>query len=191
MPKKRRTTNAPAVPPDAARQFLELYYPIHYKAGIGVEDALRGSQLSRHQTAILWLIHAQGEGGRQMNRKQIVAALGNWFEISNAAITKALRGMSSPPLRLVRQSEDPSSGREKIVTLTARGEAHLAGMIARGTAYVQAIVDGLDDAQIVNGIDFFRRITEIVDAWSAAAPARPGQPAAGDDIASDPGNEQD
>ena len=153
-------------PADAAHQFLELYYPIHYKAGIGVEDALRGDSLSRHQTAILWLIHSQGDDGRSMRRKDIVAALSNWFEISNAAITKALRGMSAAPLHLVTQTEDPKSGREKVVTLTTAGEEHLGEMIVRGTAYVQRIVDGLNDVQIVNGIDFFERISAIVDGWA-------------------------
>lgn len=161
------------MPADAARQFLELYYPIHYKAGIGVEDALRGNKLSRHQTAILWLIHSQGENRTQMRRKAIVNALSNWFEISNAAITKALRGMCEPPLRLVRQDEDPNSGREKVVTLTKKGEAHLAQMIERGTAYVQLIVNGLTDDQVVNGIDFFERITAVVDGW--AEDSRPDQ----------------
>ena len=155
------------VPPaDAAHQFLELYYPIHYKAGIGVEDALRGSDLTRHQTAILWLIHSQGVEGRWMRRKDIVAALSNWFEISNAAITKALRGMSIAPLALVKQTEDPDSGREKVVTLTKQGEVHMAQMIDRGTAYVQRIVDGLNNEQIVGGLDFFERISAIVDSWS-------------------------
>ncbi len=162
------------VPVDAAHQFLELYYPIHYKAGIGVEDALRGSELSRHQTLILWLIHSQGTDGRQMRRKDIVSALSNWFEISNAAITKALRGMSVAPLTLVQQSEDPESGREKLVTLTAKGEKHLDQMIVRGTAFVQLIVDGLNDDQIVNGIDFFQRITEVVDGWAQDSPIAGG-----------------
>ncbi len=160
------TKRSPKVPADAARQFLELYYPIHYKAGIGVEDAMRGAKLSRHQTAILWLIHSQGEDGRQMRRKAIVGALSNWFEISNAAITKALRGMSEAPLRLVRQDEDPTSGREKVVTLTKKGETHIDEMIERGSAFVQLIVDGLNDDQVVNGIDFFQRITQVVDGWA-------------------------
>lgn len=163
MPKNTR--RSARVPADAALQFLELYYPIHYQAGIGVEDALRGSELSRHQTAILWLIHSQGVAGRQMRRKDIVTALSSWFEISNAAITKALRGMSEPPLRLVQQTEDPKSGREKVVTLTPDGETYLQEMIERGTAYVQRIVDGLSDSQIVNGIDFFERISEVVNGW--------------------------
>lgn len=161
----RRNPNA-RVPADAAYQFLELYYPIHYKAGIGVEDALRGTELSRHQVAILWLIHSEGTDGSRMSRKAIVQSLSNWFEISSAAITKALRSMAQPPLALVRLDEDPSSGREKVVTLTPKGIAHLEAMISRGTAYVQLIVDRLDDDQIVNGLDFFARITEVVDDWA-------------------------
>lgn len=166
-PRKRHT--GLSVPADAAYQFLELYYPIHYKAGIGVEDALRGDDLSRHQVAILWLIHSEGENGVRMNRKAIVRSLSNWFEISNAAITKALRAMAQPRLGLVRLDEDPDSGREKIVTLTSAGEAHLAEMIRRGTAYVQLIVDELNNNQIVNGLDFFARITEVVDGWRERA----------------------
>ena len=162
-------------PVDAARQFLELYYPIHYQAGIGVEDALRGDNLSRHQVAVLWLIHSQGENGERMPRKAIVAALENWFEISNAAITKALRAMAQPPLELVQLTEDPTSGREKIVRLTDEGEAHLGEMIRRGTEYVQLIVDELNDAQIVNGLDFFARITEVVDAWQKTGQGRNGE----------------
>ena len=164
MATRKRPSGLP-VPADAAYQFLELYYPIHYKAGIGVEDALRGDDLSRHQVAILWLIHSEGENGVRMSRKAIVRSLSNWFEISNAAITKALRAMAQPKLGLVRLDEDPDSGREKIVTLTKAGEAHLAEMIRRGTAYVQLIVDALNNNQIVNGLDFFARITEVVDAW--------------------------
>ncbi len=163
MTKPKRTSKA-RVPPDAAYQFLELYYPIHYKAGIGVEDALRGDDLSRHQVAILWLIHSEGGDGMRMNRKAIVHSLSNWFEISNAAITKALRAMAQAPLGLMRLDEDPVSGREKIVTLTPKGVRHLAKMIERGTDYVQLIVDNLSDAQIVNGLDFFTRITEVIDA---------------------------
>jgi DNA-binding MarR family transcriptional regulator len=150
------------VPADAALQLLELYYPIHYQAGIGVEDALRGNELSRHQVAILWLLHSQGEERVRMNRKAIVRALENWFEISNAAITKAIRGMARPPLALVALQEDPRSGREQIVTLTAKGEKHLAAMIERGTAYVQWIVDQMEDRQIVEGIAFFEKIRDVV-----------------------------
>ena len=52
-PKKPAAPKSGKAPANAAYQFLELYYPIHYKAGIKVEDAMRGGQLGRHQVAIL------------------------------------------------------------------------------------------------------------------------------------------
>ena len=100
-----------------------------------------------------------------MNRKAIERSLRQWFEVSGAAITKAIRGMSASPLQLVRLEEDPRSGREKIVRLTPRGEAHIEAMIARGTAYVQRIIDHMSGAEIVNGLEFFRRIERIVDGF--------------------------
>ena len=152
-------------PSDAARQFLELYYPIHYQAGIGVEDALRGDDLSRHQVAILWLIHVQGHHGIRLERKAIAHSLENWFEVSNAAITKAIRGMAAPPLELVSLEEHPDSAREQIVALTRKGERRLVEMIERATQYVQRIVDHMDDEQIIAGIAFFEKIRDVVDEW--------------------------
>lgn len=58
-----------------------------------------------------------------MNRKAIERSLGNWFEISGAAITTAVRSMSHPPRNLVDLEEDPRSGREKVTVLTVDGEA--------------------------------------------------------------------
>lgn len=164
MPRETKARRASAIP-DAALRFLEYYYPIHYKAGIGVEDALRGGTLNRHQVAMLWLIHSEGREGREMNRKAIERSLESWFEISGAAITKALRAMALPPLDLVQLVEDPRSGREKIVRLTPKGEAHMMQMIAGGEAYVQRIVDHMSDEEIRQGLHFFKRISEIVDGF--------------------------
>lgn len=161
-PEPSAPDTADGPPADAALRFLELYYPIHYQAGIGVEDALRGEDLTRHECVILWLIHSRGEAGRSMRRKDIERALQDWFEISGAAITKALRHMAQAPLRLVRLEEDPASGREKLVHLTPRGEAHLARMIERGTAYVQRIIDTMTPGEIRDGLHFFERIRAIV-----------------------------
>lgn len=157
----RETSTIPA----AALRFLEYYYPIHYKAGIGVEDALRGGVLNRHQVAMLWLIHSEGKEGREMDRKAIERSLETWFEISGAAITKALRAMAQPPLDLVRLVENPRSGREKIVVLTPKGEAHMKKMIAGGEAYVQRIIDHMTDEEIRQGLHFFKRISEIVEGF--------------------------
>jgi hypothetical protein len=45
-------------------ELLELFYPVHYRSGIAFEDAMHGGQLTRKQTAILWLIRFEGEQGR-------------------------------------------------------------------------------------------------------------------------------
>lgn len=163
-PGGKEPRNVSAIPA-AALRFLEYYYPIHYKAGIGVEDALRGGTLNRHQVAMLWLIHSEGKGGREMDRKAIERSLESWFEISGAAITKALRAMAQPPLDLVRLVENPKSGREKIVVLTPKGEVHMKKMIAGGEAYVQRIIDHMSDEEIERGLHFFKRISEIVDGF--------------------------
>ncbi|MEG3806666.1 MarR family winged helix-turn-helix transcriptional regulator [Aerococcus mictus] len=73
--------------------------------------------------------------------------------------------MAQPPLELVKLVEDPASGREKIVNLTPKGEAHMRRMIAQGTAYVQRIIDPMTDEEILNGLHFFERIGEIVDKF--------------------------
>ena len=148
---------------EMARQFLTYYYPIHYKAGIRVEDALRGGELGRHQVAILWLIHNEGRAGRELRRKEIEKSLKGWFDISGAAITKAIRGMAAEPLALVRQDDDPASGREKTVRLTPKGEQYIKDMIERGTAYIELIVDRLSEKGKAEGLNFFREITVAVE----------------------------
>src|SRR4051812_2596924 len=86
---------------EAAKEFLDLFYPVHYKIGIGIEDALRGGRLSRHQVAILWLIRSAGEGGRIIPRKEIERSITRWFELRNSAISKTLRVMAKEPLGLL------------------------------------------------------------------------------------------
>ena len=125
---------------------------------------LRAGQLSRHQVAMLWLIHSEGEGGRQMDRKAIERSLETWFG-SRAPPSQGARAMALPPLELVRLIEDPKSGREKIVVLTPKGEAHMKKMIAGGEAYVQRIIDHMTDEEIVRGLHFFKRISEIVEGF--------------------------
>ena len=163
MPKKPPSRTESIAPRDAPRRFLELYYPIHYQAGIRVEDAMRGGELSRHQVAILWLIHAQGDdGGRRMKRKDVERALGSWFEISGAAITKAVRSMCQPPHALVTLEEDPHSGREKVIVLTTAGVEFLAGMMRRAETFIARITAHMTPAEIVAGLHFFERIKAIV-----------------------------
>jgi len=163
MPKNKTKLGTEQAPADAARRFLEFYYPIHYKAGLRGEDSMRGGEIGRHQVAILWLIHSEGTGGRQMNRKDIERQLGAWFEISGAAITKAIRTMASAPLSLLTVEEAAHSGREKVVTLTRTGEKFVDGMISRGDAFIQRIIETMTDEEINQGLPFFQRISDVLD----------------------------
>jgi DNA-binding MarR family transcriptional regulator len=145
-------------------ELLELFYPVHYKTGIAFEDAMRGGKITRKQTAILWLIHAEGVDQRQMRRKDIERSLQTWFEVSSSAITKALRGMSRAPLNLLRIVEDPDSAREKQVLLTAKGEKFLQMMVADGRRLIHRMVEQLTDEEIDGGIVYLRKITSGFEA---------------------------
>jgi DNA-binding MarR family transcriptional regulator len=145
---------------DAAERYaadlLELFYPIHYRGNMAVEDAMRGG-LTRKQAAILWLIRSAGsDGGRCMRRKEIVSRLQDWFEVSSPAITQALRRMARPPLELVRLVEDADSGREKRVLLTAKGQRFLLTMVERGRGFLQKVVEQLPEEQVRAGVEFLR-----------------------------------
>jgi DNA-binding MarR family transcriptional regulator len=138
-----------------AAELLELFYPIHYRGNMAVEDAMRG-KLTRKEAAIIWLIHSAGEAGSEMRRKEIVARLQDWFDVSSPAVTKALRHMARSPLSLVRLVEDAASGREKRVRLTSQGQRFVLGMIARGQDFLQKVVEQLPDRQVRDGIEFLR-----------------------------------
>jgi len=147
---------------DAAAEFLEFFYPIHYKLGMTLEDALRSGKLTRKQVAILWLIRSEGKG-RSMRRKDIEQRISTWFEVSSSAITKALRAMARPPLGFVQVVEDPRSGREKLILLTAKGERFLATMVTQGENFLRTILAQLTAEEIRTGSHFLSRVTEVLD----------------------------
>lgn len=153
-----------------ARAFLDLFYPVHYKIGIGIEDALRGGLLGRHQVAILWLIRNEGEQGRSLSRKAIEVSLTRWFEIGSSAISKSLRAMAREPFQLLEIHEHPSSGREKQVVLTPHGQQEIARMIERGQRFIQTMVDQLNELESSNGVQFLGRVSEVIDQISQPGP---------------------
>lgn len=144
----------------SAAELQEFFYPIHYQIGMALEDALRGGVLTRKQSAILWMIRSAGESGRYMRRKDIVRLMQSWFEVTNSAISKAIRGMARPPLALVEITEDPRSAREKLISLTPKGEEFLVAMEARGEVFLQDIVKHLPERVIRGGIEHLRQLTE-------------------------------
>lgn len=159
----KAASHAPDTMAAPVTALLEFFYPIHYKLGMTLEDALRKGQLTRKQVAILWLIRSEGEDGRRMPRKEIERLLATWFEISGSAITKALRTMARPPLSLVKLVEDPRSGREKLVILTAKGEQFLLAMMEAGQQYIQQIADRVSEDDLRAGIRFLSQVTEALE----------------------------
>ncbi|MBI3801965.1 MAG: MarR family transcriptional regulator [Deltaproteobacteria bacterium] len=151
-----------------AAELQEFFYPIHYQIGMALEDALRGGVLTRKQSAILWMIRSAGEGGRGMRRKDIVRLMQSWFEVTNSGISKAIRGMARPPLALVEISEDPRSAREKLISLTPKGERFVAAMAARGEVFLEDIVKHLPAEVIRGGVEYFR---QLIDAFNRSRAA--------------------
>ena len=148
--------NASSAAERHAADLLELFYPVHYRGNMAVEDAMRG-QLTRKQAAILWLIRSAGSNhGRCMRRKEIVRRLQDWFDVTSPAITQTLRRMARPPLGLVRLVEDADSAREKRVLLTPRGERFLQTMVERGREFLRKVVEQMEEAQVSGGVEFLR-----------------------------------
>lgn len=152
----------------AAGQLLEFFYPIHYKAGMALEDAMRRGRLTRTQVAILWLIRAEGEAGATMRRKDIERRIRLWFEITSSAITKAIRGMARAPLGLVSVVEDPHSAREKRVVLTSRGKRFQSAMLAEGRSFLKGIITGLSQQDVKHGIRFLGQAISALEASEQA-----------------------
>lgn len=145
-------------PPD----FLRLFYPFHYQVGYTIESSLRGRQLSQHQTVILWIIHSEGERGVMMRRKDIELRIGAWFDITSSAISKALRSLARADMPYLEITEDPHSGREKRVTMTAEGQRQIQKMIRRSESFIARIVEELTEEEIQAGLLFMRRVSEVV-----------------------------
>lgn len=145
----------------AAISFLDLFYPTHYLVGIQIEDAMRSGVLTRQQACILWLIRTEGEDGRHMRRKDVERALAAWYEVTSSAVSKSIRALTKPPLDLIVMKEDPDNGREKLVSLTPRGQTFVENMIRNGAAFIDTLVEHLTQDEIKQGIHFLSRVEEI------------------------------
>jgi DNA-binding MarR family transcriptional regulator len=159
----------------SAAELQEFFYPIHYQIGMALEDALRGGMLTRKQSAILWMIRSAGEDSRRMRRKDIVRLMQSWFEVTNSGLSKAIRGMARPPLSLVELTEDPRSAREKLISLTPKGEQFLVAMAARGGVFLHDIVQHLPAEVIRGGVEYFRQLIDAFNRSRALPRLRPVQ----------------
>ena len=135
---------------------LSFYYPMHYRIGIDVETVMGQGRISRKQGTILWLIHSRADKDGWLRRKLIEERLSAWFEISNSSVSNLLRELTRPPLELVKQIENPSSGREKLVALTPKGRAFLDQSISLSLDYLGRHLEHIDQAMLDRGIQFFK-----------------------------------
>jgi len=166
----------PRVPREySALMQLDIFFPIHYKAGNRVEAALRkGASLNRQQVIILWAIAAQGVDGEKMERKLIEQTLKDWLEITSSSVSKAIRSLTDPPLNILTITENPASGREKIVCLTEEGKRVVQDMLSNGKDYLQDLIAELSDEEINMVISIFARTHEIFKIYPG--PFREEQP---------------
>ena len=159
MATDRRKAGKPKARERAAAELMEFFYPVHYEIGTALEDVVRGDLLSRQQAATLWLIRSQGEGGYRMRRKDIEANVRRWFEVTSAAVSRSLRGIMHPPLELIEITEDPRSGREKLVTLTPKGKAFLDSVADRATMVLAELIHDAPPELVDAAILYFSHLT--------------------------------
>src|SRR6266705_1449075 len=93
------------------KDMLGFFYPIHYRVGMELEKRMCQGRVSRQQAAIIWLIESEAGGEGWIPRKVVEAALRDWFETSKSHVSQLLSDLSSPPLSLVAQMDNPASGR--------------------------------------------------------------------------------
>jgi len=157
----------PSVPQEYATLMqLNIFFPIHYKAGNKLEQIMRSSSgLSRQQIIILLLIFAEGEGQSTMPRKRIETALSSWLEITSSSVSKAIRSLTAGDMALLTINESPESGREKTVQLTIKGSEFIRRLNASGVDYLQGLVDQLSDDEIAMVAHIFSRTYDIFESY--------------------------
>lgn len=149
---------------DAGREFLETFFPIHYAIGMQVEDALRcNGELDRHQTVIMWLLRCKGRdnNGTSLKRKEIERCMTNWYDITSSTVSKALRSLAKPPLEYILITEDPDSGREKLVTVTEAGQRYSERMVENASAFIKLATDRMSAEENAMGVHMFRVISAV------------------------------
>jgi len=141
--------------PDAfAERVLGYFYPVHYRFGMEMEQAMGQGQLGRKQAALLWLLHSEAGADGWMPRKDIEATLGTWFEMSPPNVTKIIRDTASPPHKMIEIIESPGSGREKMLRLTSAGREFVTTMIDSATNFLTGRVGHMNQAKLAAGLAF-------------------------------------
>lgn len=169
---RQKAASTKAYRRSAATELMEFFYSVHYEIGTALEDVVRADVLSRQQAAILWLIRSQGEDGSWMRRKEIESNVQRWFEVTSAALSKSLRAMMRPPLELIEITEDPRSGREKLVALTLKGKAFLDAAATKGGMVLAELIEDVPLEVVDHAITYFRYLTGAFQSSHARSRVR-------------------
>jgi DNA-binding MarR family transcriptional regulator len=137
-----------------AERVLRYFYPVHYRFGMDMEQAIGQGRLGRKQAALLWLIHAEAGADGWMARKGVETMLGAWFEMSPPNVTKIIHDMAAAPHRLIEIIDTPGSGREKQLRLTKDGQDFVSKMIVSATEFLRGRVGHMDQAKLAAGLSF-------------------------------------
>jgi DNA-binding MarR family transcriptional regulator len=137
-------------------EMLSYFYPVHYRVGMDLEIVMCQGRITRKQAAILWLVHSRADDGNWVSRKEIDERLSKWFEISKSNISKIMRELTKPPLSLVIQTENPVSGREKVVKLTGEGEVFVDSMNAAAIDHLRRTFNELTEQELRRGVNFMK-----------------------------------
>ena len=156
---QKRGASAKPYRRSAATELMEFFFSVHYEIGTALEDVVRADLLSRQQAAILWLIRSQGDDGLRMRRKHIESHVRRWFEVTSAALSRSLRAMMHPPMELIEITEDPRSGREKLVALTPKGKAFLDAAAVQAGTVLAELVEDVPLEVLDHAITYFRYLT--------------------------------
>lgn len=184
--KQKATAKKDGTPKDSTRgllynEFLDVFYQVHYRLGMNLEEAMCDSTVSRAQAAVLSLLASEiGEGG-VIRRKEVERLLSEWFETSNSNVSKLLRDLTKAPTAFIEQKESPHSGREKVVSLTPQGLLFIKNMKNRGFEYFEEALAHMSIDEMERGAVFFKvlfskplpkRKTDTLPPRRAGSPAR-------------------
>ncbi|QQD19547.1 winged helix DNA-binding protein [Spongiibacter nanhainus] len=164
----KKPTDVPATQDNAPAMFLDYFYPIHFSIGMKIEAGLMEcGRLDRHQTVIMWILRSELQRTEKtaIHRKDVVRLMTNWYDITSSSVSKALRALSREPLGYITLSEDPNSGREKLIEMTDAGRQHCDEMIASACKVIRRITDHFSKEENQMGIYMFMRMDDEFSAY--------------------------
>lgn len=146
--------SAPVEAEAFAERVLRYFYPVHYRFGMEMEQAMGQGRLGRKQAALLWLIHSEAGTDGWMPRKDIEAKLGGWFEMSSPNVTKIIHDTASVPHEMIEIIDSPGSGREKRLRLTESGQNFVSTMIVSANLFLSGRVGHMPQPKLAAGLAF-------------------------------------